>query len=175
MNILNTEVNKMEQTAYLSLGSNIGDRLAYLTQATKRLNQHSAITVKKISSIYETAAWGLENQADFYNAVVEITTTLSPHDLLVACQKIELELDRTREIHWGPRTIDIDILLYQNIKITSDVLTIPHQYLLERSFVTTPLLEIAPDIVINNVKVATVANADSCVKLDLANIAIFSV
>jgi len=157
----------MNKKAYLSLGSNIGERLNYLTQATQRLNDHPQITVEKISSVYETKAWGLEEQADFYNIVLVIDTDLEPLELLSECQKIETELDRTREIHWGPRTIDIDILIYQNIRVTSDVLVIPHPYLLERPFVTTPLTEIAPDIMVGNVKVSSVATSKDCVKTDL--------
>jgi len=148
-------------TSYLSLGSNIGDRLDYLTKATKLLNAHKNIIVVKISSVYETAAWGLENQAAFYNIVLEIETNLPPKELLEACQKIEIELKRTREIHWGPRTIDIDILLYGNIELNEKSLTIPHKYLLERPFATIPLTEIAPDKQVKDIKVSTVAKQHS--------------
>jgi len=159
----------MERTAYLSLGSNIGDRLGYLTQATKLLNEHLDITVVKISSVYETAAWGLEKQADFYNIVLEIETNLLPQGLLEACQKIENTLERTRTIHWGPRTIDIDILLYEDIEIEENYLTIPHKYLLERPFTTIPLAEIAPDAQVKDIKISTIAAhhsklGDKCLK-----------
>lgn len=153
----------MSKTAYLSLGSNIGDRLEYLTKATQRLNDHLQITVGKISSVYETKAWGLENQDDFYNIALEIATTLEPLELLSACQKIEAELNRIRKIHWGPRTIDIDILLYDNLEIASVALTIPHPYLLERPFVTTPLTEISPEIMVKGIEVSSVATTDGCV------------
>lgn len=166
VNTQHLEVDKMSKTnaiqiAYLSLGSNIDDRLGYLTKATKLLNEHINIHVKKISSVYETTAWGLENQNDFYNIVLEIKTNLSPKDLLSVCQKIEDELGRTREIHWGPRTLDIDILLYENIKLKEENLTIPHQYILERPFVTTPLAEIAPNKWVNGIKISTVAKQHS--------------
>jgi len=142
--------------AYLSLGSNIGDRLDYLTQATKLLDEHPDIAVVKISSVYETAAWGLEDQADFYNIALEIETALSPIDLLEVCQKIELELERTRIRHWGPRTIDIDILLYNDVEIREEFLTIPHPYMLERAFVTIPLHEIAPKMMIVGIKLSDI-------------------
>ena len=155
--------------AHLSLGSNIGNRLGYLTQATKLLNVYTNINVTKISSVYETAAWGLENQDDFYNIVLEIKTSLPPKDLLIACQKIESELERTRVIHWGPRTIDIDILLYENMELRQESLTIPHKYILDRPFVTIPLTEIAADAQVNDIKISTVAKkhsklADKCLK-----------
>lgn len=160
----------VRRIAYLSLGSNIGDRLDYLTQATKLLNEHPDITVVKISSVYETAAWGLEDQADFYNIVLEIETSLSPKALLGASQGIESALDRTRVIHWGPRTIDIDILLYEDVEIREESLTIPHKYLFERPFVTIPLAEIAPDKQVNDVKISTVAKdhfklGDKCLQV----------
>jgi len=115
----------------------------------------------KISSVYETTAWGLENQADFYNLALEIKTSLPPDELLSTCQDIEIKLARTREILWGPRTIDIDILLYENVKLSGQSLTIPHKYLLERSFVTIPLAEIAPDEQVKGVKISTVAKRHS--------------
>lgn len=155
--------------AYLSLGSNLGDRLGYLTHATKLLNEHVDVCVTNISSVYETAAWGLENQGDFYNIVLEIKTSLSPASLLKACQKIESELKRTREVHWGPRTIDIDILLYEDVELGEASLTIPHKYLLDRPFVTIPLAEVAPDKRVKGVMIATVAAhhiklEDKCLK-----------
>ena len=157
--------------AYLSLGSNIGDRLRFLTQATRRLNEHIDINIVKISSIYETAAWGIDDQADFYNVVLMIETNLTPVALLKACQKIEYELERVREIRWGPRTIDIDILLYEGVEMKESILTIPHKYLLERAFVSIPLAEIAPDEQVVGVKIATVAMsharlADKCLKTE---------
>lgn len=144
---------KME-TSYLSLGSNIGDKLDYLKQAVKRLNKHHEIVVTKISPVYETKAWGLEDQEDFYNIAIEISTTLAPYSLLEVCQDIEQGLYRTREIHWGPRTIDIDILLYGACDIKEKALTIPHPYMLERAFVIVPLNDIAPNLVVDGVVIA---------------------
>jgi len=161
----------MPAISYLSLGSNIGDKLDYLQQATRLLREHEAITVVKVSSVYETAAWGLRGQADFYNIVLEIKTSLLPKELLEACQEIENELERVREIHWGPRTIDIDILLYENVVLNEKSLTIPHKYLLERPFVTIPLSEIAPKLQVKDVKISTVAKhhsmlEDKCLRVE---------
>ena len=155
--------------SYLSLGSNIDCRLGYLTKACKLLNEHKDIAILKISSVYETAAWGLENQADFYNIALEIQTSLPPKALLTACQEIETQLERKRVIHWGPRTIDIDILLYENVELNEESLTIPHKYLLDRPHATIPLAEIAPDKQVKNIKISTVAThhtklKDKCAK-----------
>lgn len=95
-----------------------------------------------VSRFYATKAWGIENQPDFANAVMEIKTELSPHDLLRALQKIELEMGRKRTEKWGPRIIDLDILLYDNLQINDETLKIPHPYMQERDFVMIPLREI---------------------------------
>lgn len=137
----------MENIIYLSLGSNIGNRLEYLQAAVTSLNTHSDIDVTDVSSVYETPAWGFELQDDFYNIVLKAKTTLPPLDLLTICQSTESELLRKRVVRWGPRTIDIDILLYSNVVMDSPDLTIPHPLMMERSFVTIPLAEINPDIV----------------------------
>lgn len=132
-------------TVFLSLGSNIGDRFDYLRQAVKLLDDHSEICVEAVSSWYETEPVGYTDQPGFINIAVKITTTLEPHPLLDICQAVEKELNRIRLIHWGPRTIDIDILLYNEQKIISDRLIIPHERMYERSFVLIPLMEIHPE------------------------------
>ena len=157
------------KVAYLSLGSNIGDRLGYLNQATKLLNEHVDINVMKISSVYETAAWGFVDQDDFYNIVLEIETKLLPKDLLEVCQKIENKSERTRKKHWRPRTLDIDILLYEDVEFKEKSLILPHEYMLDRPFVTIPLAEIAPEKRVKSVKISTVAKQhskleDKCLK-----------
>jgi len=130
--------------AYLSLGSNLGDRLNHLRSAIKHLSQQEEITVNQISPVYETLPWGLKDQSNFYNLALEIITTCSPDELLTFCQRIEHQLDRTREVRWGPRTIDIDILLYGDQTISSETLQIPHPLMCERDFVLVPLNDIAP-------------------------------
>lgn len=134
--------------AYLSLGSNIEPKLKYLSRALKLLQQQG-IQILQASSIYQTPPWGNTNQQPFLNMVVKISTLLSPFDLLHQCQHIEKQLDRVREVHWGPRTIDIDILLYEEVIYNSEELTLPHPSMHQRGFVLVPLQEISPQIHIN--------------------------
>ncbi|MCL2559144.1 MAG: 2-amino-4-hydroxy-6-hydroxymethyldihydropteridine diphosphokinase [Turicibacter sp.] len=156
------------KVAHLSLGSNIGDRLDYLAQAVRGLDEHPGIRVTKISSVYETAAWGLEEQDDFLNVALEVRTSLAPLCVLDVCQRIESDLDRQREVRWGPRTIDIDILLFEGAEVDDERLSIPHPHMLEREFVLVPLVEIAPDLRVGKVVlsgvVAKFAGASTCVK-----------
>lgn len=130
---------------YIALGSNMGDRLHYIEQAIQKLEEHVAITVKNISSIYETAPVGYLDQDAFLNGVVEISTTLTPHELLIETQRIEKELGRIREIVNGPRTVDLDILLYNQQNILSDDLQVPHPRMFLRGFVMIPLLDAGCD------------------------------
>lgn len=130
--------------AYISIGSNIGDRLDHLVEAVRALHAHKRIEVTKVSSIYETAPVGYTDQADFLNLVVCIATSLDPYGLLATCQEIENGLGRIRDIRWGPRTADLDILLYNNDNIEAEKLIVPHPRMGERAFVLVPLLEIAP-------------------------------
>ncbi len=130
--------------AYLSIGSNIGDRLHHLTEAVRALHVQEGLTVTSVSSIYETAPVGFTDQADFLNMVVFVETALAAQDLLGVCQKIEHVLGRVRDIRWGPRTVDLDILLYNNDNIETKNLIVPHPRMYERAFVLIPLLEIAP-------------------------------
>lgn len=133
-------------TAYISIGSNIGDRLHHLKESVRILHSHERIEVAKVSSIYETAPVGYTDQADFLNLVVGIGTSLNPFELLAACQEIENVLGRVRDIRWGPRTVDLDILLYNKDNIEAENLLVPHPRMGERAFVLVPLLEIAPEI-----------------------------
>lgn len=130
--------------AYLGLGSNIGNRESYLRAATKMLKANNYIDVKKISGVYESNPLGYTNQRAFLNTVVEIETSFSAVDLFKVCQLIEEFLKRKRDIKCGPRTIDLDILLYGNKEINTPNLTIPHPEMTKRNFVLVPLLEIAP-------------------------------
>lgn len=132
--------------AYLSIGSNIEDRFHHLQEATRALHTYEGVEVLAVSSVYETAPVGYTDQADFLNLVVKIETDLSARDLLEVCQKTEQELGRERIIRWGPRTADLDILLYNNDNIAVEKLTVPHPRMHERTFVLIPLLEIEPSI-----------------------------
>jgi 2-amino-4-hydroxy-6-hydroxymethyldihydropteridine diphosphokinase len=135
----------MPITAYIGLGSNIGDRKGFCLKALELLARAGRVT--KVSSYYCTEPVGNRDQEEFVNAVAELETSLSPLQLLAACRAIEDELGRRRSVHWGPRTIDLDILLYGDQVVESPHLTIPHPFLTARGFVLTPLCEIAPQAV----------------------------
>lgn len=136
--------------AYLGLGSNLGDRKENIDSAVDMLKSHGNIEVKRVSSYYETEPVGYEDQDRFLNIVLEINTTLEPYELLEFCGLIEEKLKRKRIIRWGPRIIDVDILLYEGFSSRDESLTIPHPRMTERAFVMIPLHEIAPDIEIDN-------------------------
>ncbi|MDN5345185.1 MAG: 2-amino-4-hydroxy-6-hydroxymethyldihydropteridine diphosphokinase [Clostridia bacterium] len=134
--------------AYLGLGSNLGDREVNLRAAVAILGATAGITVEGLSSWYETTPVGKTDQGLFLNGVVRIKTTLSPRELLQCVLAIEQRLGRVRRERWGPRNIDIDILLYDALTIKEPDLEIPHPRLLERAFVLVPLAEIAPDLIL---------------------------
>ncbi|RBW67663.1 2-amino-4-hydroxy-6-hydroxymethyldihydropteridine diphosphokinase [Bacillus taeanensis] len=141
----------MSHTVYIGIGSNIGDREKYLQQALVQLNKHEEVSVTNISSIYETDPVGYTNQAAFLNMAAELKTELPPLELLNVLQKIEHHLNRKREIHWGPRTIDLDILLYNDENIESEKLKIPHPHMYERAFVLIPLYEVNSNLILKTV------------------------
>ncbi|WP_330601064.1 2-amino-4-hydroxy-6-hydroxymethyldihydropteridine diphosphokinase [Caproicibacter fermentans] len=132
-------------TAYIGLGSNLGDREAHLNRAVEMLENTSGVRVIKVSAYFNTAPVGYTEQPDFLNAVAEIETSLTAYELLGICCGIEKTLKRERIVHWGPRTIDLDILLFGNLVLNDASLTIPHPRMLEREFVLKPLNEIAPE------------------------------
>lgn len=134
-------------TVYLALGTNIEPREDHLNQALGYL-QNEHITILQQSSIYETAPVGYTDQSDFLNMAVKIQTEFSPVQLLDFCQNVEMKLGRKRVIRFGPRTIDLDILLYNNENIHGERLVIPHPRMHERAFVLVPLHEISPDYII---------------------------
>lgn len=129
---------------YLLLGSNQGDRKAYLQTAIDEL-EHAGCRVTCKSQIYETAPWGNEDQPAFLNQIIKIETGCKVMALLKTCQHIEKKLDRTREKHWGPRTIDIDILYFHNLVVQTRELALPHPRICERRFTLAPLMELAPE------------------------------
>jgi len=133
--------------AFIGLGSNLGDRAQYLKEAISAL-EGPEIKIVAGSRIYETEPWGVMDQPQYWNQVIEIETTHEPIDLLHVCQGIEHQLGRERKVHWGPRTIDIDLLIYDNRANESEELRLPHPYIEERAFVLAPLREIAPTLVL---------------------------
>ena len=139
---------KPAMIAYVGLGGNVGAVADTLRQATRALDRLPETSVAAVSRLYRTPAWGLEQQADFVNGVVALQTTLAAPALLQALLLIELEFGRDRQAgpRWGPRTLDLDLLLYGELTLEAPGLRVPHPRLHERAFALVPLLEIAPDI-----------------------------
>jgi 2-amino-4-hydroxy-6-hydroxymethyldihydropteridine diphosphokinase len=138
----------VSEIAFLGLGSNLGDRLAHLQRAVTLLAAEPGITPLSCSRVWETDPVGGPPQPDFLNIVLRVETRLSPHELLDACRRVESALDRVRDVRWGPRTIDVDILLIDDEVLEEPTLTVPHPRLAERAFVVLPLLELDPDPVL---------------------------
>lgn len=131
---------------FLGLGSNLGDKRSNIIRALNRLTATGDIQIRQVSSLYETEPMGFLEQPSFFNAVAAIETPQPPQALLHTCLAVEKELGRIRVAHWGPRTIDIDLLLYHDQVIQSEALTLPHPQMHLRPFVLIPLLEIAPGL-----------------------------
>ncbi len=134
--------------AFIGLGSNLNDRLALLRRAARRLALDPGVRLRRCSPVYESAPRGpVREQPPFLNAVCEVTTALAPRDLLGRLLAIESDLGRVREIGQGPRTIDLDLLLYDALIVREPDLVVPHPRLAERAFVLVPLVDLAPDLV----------------------------
>lgn len=133
--------------AYLSIGSNMGDKEQYLNDAVESLYDDDAIRVKAVSNYIVTKPYGPVEQDDFLNGCVEIETLYSPKQLLDALHAIEKQAGRTREVHWGPRTLDMDIIFYNDCIINEPDLVVPHIEMAQRAFVLEPLKQIAPGMV----------------------------
>lgn len=129
-------------TVYIGLGSNMGNRRANLQAAVNMLRELPGLQVTAIAPLYETEPWGLKEQEPFLNTVVQVETAYSPRELLSRLQGIENRLGRVRKEKWGPRTVDLDILLYGHEVVNEPDLQIPHPYLLQRAFVLVPLLDL---------------------------------
>ena len=134
---------------YLSLGSNKGDRVGYIQQATSILDGIDGISLVRTSAFYESEPWGVDTKNWFVNAMIEINTTLSPQKLLETVNKVEAQLGRNREVegHYGDRTLDIDIIFYDNDIVNDENLIIPHKFFHQRAFTLVPMLELAPNFV----------------------------
>jgi 2-amino-4-hydroxy-6-hydroxymethyldihydropteridine diphosphokinase len=135
---------QQEAFAFLGLGSNIGDRLTTLQQAVDAIDADARTRVDAVSSVYETAPVGGPEQDPFLNIALRVATRRSPRRLLELCHAVEDSLGRVRTQRWGPRTIDVDILLYADRTISRPDLEVPHPRLLERAFALVPLIEVAP-------------------------------
>ena len=145
--------------AFLGLGGNIGDPERAMGEALDHLQANPAISVEAVSALYETPPWGKTDQPRFLNAAARIGTTLAPRDLLEAVLAVERDLGRDRTERWGPRTIDVDILLYGEIAVDEHGLTIPHPRLAERIFALAPLVDLAPEARIDGQPAAAILQA----------------
>lgn len=141
--------------AVLSIGSNLGDRMAHLQGAIDALAV--VVDIVAVSRVYETAPVGGPDQDDFLNAVLLVDIDLEPHALLVLCQQVEAQHDRIREVHWGPRTLDVDIISIDGIVLSEPELTVPHPRAHERAFVCVPWLDADPHAVLPQGAVAELA------------------
>ncbi len=147
LDTVSIKIERSWHIAYIALGSNIGDSRAYFTKAIDTIDAPEDCDVLKISDYITTAPYGPVEQDDFLNGCIMIRTTYSPKKLLHFLNDIEADAGRTREIHWGPRTLDLDILLYDDLMMATDDLIIPHVEMHKRDFVLKPLVQIAPYVV----------------------------
>lgn len=134
-------------TVFIGLGSNVGNRLENLQRSISCINLLSNTIVKSVSSVYETLPFGNKDQSDFYNAVIKIETEYSPGELLNELKKIEKKIGRIKRERWGPREIDLDILLFNDLIFSDEIITLPHKGIINRDFVLFPLVEIEPEII----------------------------
>jgi 2-amino-4-hydroxy-6-hydroxymethyldihydropteridine diphosphokinase len=144
---MSASASSADLNAYIALGSNLGDRLGYLQLGVDELARVRGVVVLAVSRVYETAPVGGPPQDAYLNAVVAIETNLEPHELLHRCQQVEELAARERKERWGPRTLDVDILLIDGVRSDTEDLTLPHPRMWERGFVLAPLRDVAPDLV----------------------------
>lgn len=142
---VSVKIHRQWHRAYLSVGSNMGDRQQYIQQAVEALKAHPLMIVRKLSDLIETSPYGGVEQDNFLNGAIEIETLLSPLELLDALHEIEAAAGRVRKLRWGPRTLDLDIVFYDKLVYEDDVLVIPHQDMENRSFVLEPLSMLEPN------------------------------
>jgi 2-amino-4-hydroxy-6-hydroxymethyldihydropteridine diphosphokinase len=140
-------VSSDKHRAYLALGSNLGDRLAHLQFAVDELAAAAGIEVVAVSRVYETAPVGGPPQDPFLNGVAAVDTELDPYALLALAQRIERGAQRVRIVRWGPRTLDVDVLLFDDLRLDDPDLILPHPRMWERGFVLAPLRDVAPQLV----------------------------
>ncbi|MBO3445007.1 2-amino-4-hydroxy-6-hydroxymethyldihydropteridine diphosphokinase [Clostridium sp. CCUG 7971] len=145
--------------AYLGLGTNMGDRLDYISSACEILSNNNNIEITNKSKLYETKAWGYTDQADFLNLCLEIETSLDEYGLLKVCQEVEKKLNRERIIRWGPRTIDVDILFFNDIILNNENLSLPHPRISERAFVLIPLMDLNQNLFIKGKVISEYLNS----------------
>ncbi|MGL4489066.1 MAG: 2-amino-4-hydroxy-6-hydroxymethyldihydropteridine diphosphokinase [Rhizobiaceae bacterium] len=155
----NLPTEALSAEVLIGLGGNLGDPLAAMREALRRLDADEHCKLVSGSSVWRTPPWGLTDQPDFLNACAKLTTSLSPRSFLELCLKIEQDLKRVRDVRWGPRSIDIDILFFGDQMISEPGLMVPHPRIAERAFVLVPLAEIAGERNINGRTLAQLAFA----------------
>lgn len=156
---MSTSREGREVSALIGLGGNVGDVCASMQKAIDSIQAHAQCRILKISNVYKTPPWGVTDQAWFLNACAEIATTLLPDDLLKFMLSVERAQGRVRDVRWGPRTLDLDLLVYGDEQVRTDQLTVPHPRIAERPFVIVPLLDIAAARVIDGRTVSDYAAA----------------
>ena len=145
--------------AAIALGSNVGDRTGFLASALRAIGALPGCRLTRVSSAYKTRPWGKTDQGEFINMCALIDTDLPPADLLAAVKDVESSLGRTASERWGPREIDIDLLIIPGVEMRTEDLTLPHPRMSERLFVIAPLAEIAPDLTLGNQRMDARAKA----------------
>ena len=143
---VSVEIERARHRAYIAIGSNVGDREAYLRFAVMELDKARGVRITRVSQLMNTAPYGYTEQDDFLNGCLKIETLLTPHELLSLLQDIENRAGRERTVRWGPRTLDLDIILYDDLVMSDEKLRIPHAQAHLRDFVLVPLNEIAPNV-----------------------------
>ncbi|MFH0070973.1 2-amino-4-hydroxy-6-hydroxymethyldihydropteridine diphosphokinase, partial [Peribacillus sp. NPDC056705] len=142
---MNSHATSEYSEAYIALGANLGDREGNLMEALERLDEVPGVTVTRVSHLYETEPVGYVDQPMFINLAAVVSTSLSPHGLLAQMQQIEKQLGRVRHIHWGPRTVDLDLLWMEGWRLDTPELILPHPRMFERAFVLRPLADIVSE------------------------------
>jgi 2-amino-4-hydroxy-6-hydroxymethyldihydropteridine diphosphokinase len=150
--------SRAEEEVLIGLGGNIGEPLASMCSALHAFDHHAGCRVFRVSSVWRTPPWGMTDQPDFLNACAAIMTTLEPRAFLDLCLLVERDLKRVRDVRWGPRSIDLDILFFGERAISEAGLFVPHPRISERAFVLVPLAEIAPERVLNDKTILQIAD-----------------
>jgi 2-amino-4-hydroxy-6-hydroxymethyldihydropteridine diphosphokinase len=145
--------------ALIGIGSNVGDKAGNIARAIELLCSDGAVRLVRASRFYRSAPWGIAEQDWFANAAISVATSVPPHDLLRRCLAVEDDMGRVRQLKWGPRLIDVDVLTYRSETVDDPDLKLPHPYIEQRSFVLVPLLDIAPNVLVRGRTVAELAAA----------------
>lgn len=162
------------KNAILSIGSNLGNRIEFLKSSIKNIRLLANTTITNVSDVYETEPIGVSKQSNYLNCIVYLKTDLSPYDLLTEINEIEKMYKRERRIKWGPRTLDIDIIDYDNKIVNTEQLTLPHPRMHKRRFVLLPMTEIKPDYIHPLYKISLFTmlkktEKQKCVKMNMEN------